>query len=66
VDVCLRSGPAGELDVAAGQAIFEAAAAAVNQSHTEGPLRYNKKNLLNPPFVCVSSQPYGEIHRGRG
>ena len=64
--VCPRVGPTNELDVAAGQAIFEAAAGAVNQSDTREPLRNNKENLLNPSFVCVSSEPLGEIHRARG
>lgn len=66
MDVYPRLGSTNEWDVAAGQAIVEAAGGAVNQADTGEPLRYNKENLLNPSFVCVSSEPRGEISRARG
>ena len=66
MDVCARSGPTNELDIAADQAIVESAGGVVNQADTGELLRYNKENLLNPSFVCVSSEPRGEIPRARG
>ena len=65
MDVCARSGPTYELDIAAGQAIVEAAGGVVNQADTWEPLRYNKENLLNPSFVGGSSEPPREIPRTR-
>ena len=63
--MCPWLGSTKEWDVAAGQAIVEAAGGAVNQADTWEPLRYNKENLLNPSFVCVSSEPRREIPRTR-
>jgi 3'(2'), 5'-bisphosphate nucleotidase len=46
-----RTGPTMEWDTAAGQAIAEAAGAAMEVFDTGEPLRYNKENLLNPWFI---------------
>lgn len=52
-DVYLRGGRTMEWDTAAGQCIAESAGAKVFDF--QGcPLKYNKKSLLNPRFVCVS------------
>ena len=49
-----RTGPTMEWDTAAGQAIAEAAGAAMVVFDTGEPMRYNKENLLNPWFVVKS------------
>lgn len=54
-DVYPRFGPTMEWDTAAGQAIVEQAEGRVMDVQTREPLRYNKKNLLNPFFI-VSRQ----------
>ena len=52
-DVYPRYAPTMEWDTAAGQAICEAAGFRVLQYNTDGPVVYNKENLLNPWFlVC--------------
>jgi 3'(2'), 5'-bisphosphate nucleotidase len=52
-DVYPRLGPTMEWDTAAGQAIAEAAGAAVARYDTGGPMVYNKENLLNPWHVVT-------------
>jgi 3'(2'), 5'-bisphosphate nucleotidase len=47
-----RFAPTMEWDVAAGQAILEAAGGRVIHANTGEPLRYNKENLLNPHFIA--------------
>lgn len=47
-----RFAPTMEWDVAAGQAILEAAGGRVIHAYTGEPLRYNKENLLNPHFIA--------------
>jgi 3'(2'), 5'-bisphosphate nucleotidase len=46
-----RFGPTMEWDTAAGHAIINATGAEVINMETNNPLFYNKKNLLNPPFL---------------
>jgi 3'(2'), 5'-bisphosphate nucleotidase len=50
-DIYPRLGPTMEWDTAAGQIIVEEAHGSVLNSETNEPLRYNKKNLLNPWFI---------------
>jgi 3'(2'), 5'-bisphosphate nucleotidase len=54
-DIYPRLGPTMEWDTAAGQAIVEQAGGRVVNYETGEPLKYNKKNLLNPWFF-VSTQ----------
>lgn len=50
-----RTGPTGEWDTAAGQAIVEAAGGLVVDLETQVPLRYNQKqSLINPNFIVAS------------
>ncbi|KAA3623823.1 MAG: 3'(2'),5'-bisphosphate nucleotidase [Flavobacterium sp.] len=48
-----RYAPTMEWDTAAGQAICEAVGIKVVEESTNTPLRYNKKNLLNPYFLVT-------------
>lgn len=50
-DVYPRLAPTMEWDTAAAQAVVEAAGSHVFQYPAAEPLRYNKRNLLNPSFV---------------
>jgi 3'(2'), 5'-bisphosphate nucleotidase len=50
-DVYPRFGPTMEWDTAAGQAVAEAAGAAVVDAETGRPLIYNKPDLHNPHFI---------------
>ena len=50
-DVYPRFGPTMEWDTAAGQAVAEAAGAAVVDAETGRPLTYNKPDLHNPHFI---------------
>lgn len=52
-DLYPRLGPTSEWDTAAAHAVLEAAGGAVLQL-SGAPLRYNKPDILNPPFVGVS------------
>ncbi len=52
-DVYPRLGPTMEWDTAAGQAIVEQAGGSVIDIQTREPLRYNKRNLLNPFFIVT-------------
>jgi len=54
-DIYLRFGPTMEWDVASGQAILEAAGGQLIEKE-DGylPLKYNKKNLVNPSFLSFS------------
>ncbi len=56
VDVYPRIGATSEWDVAAGQAIVEAAGGSIRRAGTREPLAYNQPSLRNPPFVCVSAR----------
>ena len=51
-DVYPRFAPTMEWDTAAGHAICNAVGIAVISQETKKPLFYNKKNLLNPWFIC--------------
>jgi 3'(2'), 5'-bisphosphate nucleotidase len=50
-DVYPRLGPTMEWDVAAAQAVAEAAGCRITDFRTHEPLRFNKPNLSNPFFV---------------
>ncbi|MFQ5713286.1 MAG: 3'(2'),5'-bisphosphate nucleotidase CysQ [Candidatus Scalinduaceae bacterium] len=56
-DVYPRFGPTMEWDTAAGQAIVEQVEGRVVDIHTKEPLRYNKRNLLNPFFIIIGQNP---------
>ncbi len=53
VDLYPRLGPTAEWDIAAGQAVVEAAGGQVVELASGEPLRYNKRDSLqNPPFMA--------------
>jgi len=56
-DIYPRLGPTMEWDTAAGQVIVEQARGSVLNYEKDEPLRYNKKNLLNPWFVARIDDP---------
>ncbi len=64
IDVYPRIGPTSEWDVAAGQAIIEAAGGEVVAAGSCRPLLYNKRVLRNPPFVCVTARYRGRVPSG--
>ena len=48
-----RFGPTMEWDTAAGDALLRAAGGRIVQARTGRPLRYNKRDLHNPPFLAL-------------
>ena len=56
-DIYPRLGPTMEWDTAAGQVIVEQAQGSVLNYEMDEPLRYNKKNLLNPWFIARNDDP---------
>lgn len=50
-DLYFRAGPTSEWDTAAGHAILQAAGG--NVRTPQGPLPYNRKDIINPPFLCL-------------
>jgi 3'(2'), 5'-bisphosphate nucleotidase len=48
-----RFGPTMEWDTAAGQCVVEQSGGAVLRPDNKTPLDYNKRDLLNPDFVCI-------------
>lgn len=50
-DIYPRLAPTMEWDIAAGQAIVEQVKGEIIQFNNQAPLKYNKKNLLNPWFI---------------
>ena len=56
-DIYPRLGPTMEWDTAAGQVIVEQAQGSVLNYEVDEPLRYNKKNLLNPWFIARINDP---------
>ncbi len=56
-DIYPRLGPTMEWDTAAGQVIVEQARGSVLNYEVDEPLRYNKKNLLNPWFIASINDP---------
>jgi 3'(2'), 5'-bisphosphate nucleotidase len=56
-DIYPRLGPTMEWDTAAGQVIVEQAQGSVLNYEMDEPLRYNKKNLLNPWFIARINDP---------
>ncbi len=51
-----RFTPCFEWDTAAGHAILRAAGGEIFSLETQKPLRYNKKDLHNPPFIAFASE----------
>ena len=49
-----RFGPTMEWDTAAGDALLRAVGGRIVQARTGRPLRYNKHDLHNPPFLALS------------
>lgn len=50
-----RFGPTMEWDTAAGDALLRAVGGRMLQARTGRPLRYNKHDLRNPPFIAVGA-----------
>ena len=48
-----RFGPTMEWDTAAGDALLRAVGGRIVQARTGRPLRYNKRDLRNPPFIAL-------------
>ncbi len=63
-DVYPRIGPTYEWDVAAGQAVVEAAGGSLCRAGSRDPLVYNKPDLHNPSFVCVNSRYRDKVPLG--
>lgn len=53
-DVYPRFAPTCEWDTAAGQAIVQASGGRVIEAGSEKPVKYNKKEILNPWFIAMS------------
>ncbi len=51
-DIYPRFGPTREWDTAAGHCVLSSAGGAMTDLHGQ-PLRYNKPDLLNPPFIAT-------------
>ena len=64
VDICPKFGKCSEWDVAAGQVLVEAAGGHVVNAETGGEIRYNKENMISPPFVMFGKRVYDEIKEG--
>ena len=47
-----RFGPTMEWDTAAGDALLHSVGGRIVQARTGRPLRYNKRDLHNPPFLA--------------
>ena len=47
-----RFGPTMEWDTAAGDALLRSVGGRIVQARTGHPLRYNKRDLHNPPFLA--------------
>jgi 3'(2'), 5'-bisphosphate nucleotidase len=52
-DLYPRFGPTMEWDTAAGQCVVEQSGGAVLRMDDKTPLDYNKRDLLNPHFICL-------------
>jgi 3'(2'), 5'-bisphosphate nucleotidase len=57
-DIYPRFGPTMEWDTAAGQAIVEQIKGRVIDIETKKPLKYNKRNLLNPFFMVTGQKTF--------
>lgn len=57
-DIYPRFGPTMEWDTAAGQAIVEQIKGSVIGIETKKPLKYNKRNLLNPSFMVTGQKTF--------
>ncbi|MEO0898228.1 MAG: 3'(2'),5'-bisphosphate nucleotidase CysQ [Bacteroidota bacterium] len=55
-DIYPRLGPTMEWDTAAAQIVVEEAGGRVINHETDGPLVYNKENLLNPYFIVFGKE----------
>ena len=54
MDICPKFGKCSEWDVAAGQVLVEATGGCVVNAETGGEVRYNKQNMISPPFkLCL-------------
>ena len=53
-DLYYRNGPTSEWDTAAGQCVATLSGAEVLISETNAELRYQKEEVINPPFLCSS------------
>lgn len=51
-----RIGPTMEWDTAAAHIILTEAGGTVTEYQSDGPLLYNKENLLNPYFIASAAQ----------
>ena len=54
-DLYYRAGTTMEWDTAAGDAILKAAGGTILNAETDTDLKYNKKNLENPPFCAMNA-----------
>jgi 3'(2'), 5'-bisphosphate nucleotidase len=57
-DIYPRLGPTSEWDIAAAQAVLQAAGGAVTQLDGSA-IEYNKRDILNPEFLAVADPAYG-------
>lgn len=64
VDICPKFAKCSEWDSAAGQAIVEASGGLVVNVETNSELRYNKAEMLNPPFILFSRRIHERIKAG--
>ena len=55
-DMYLKAGPCSEWDTAPGQLMVEEFGGAVLRHDTFETLRYNRKELLNPPFIMLNER----------
>lgn len=64
IDICPKFGRCYEWDTAASQVIIEASGGAVINAINFAPLEYNKRELVNPPFIMFSKKLQLEIKSG--
>ena len=64
IDICPKFAKCSEWDSAAGHAIVEAAGGLVVNVETNGGLRYNKAEMLNPPFILFNRRIHERIKAG--
>lgn len=64
VDICPKFGRCYEWDTAASQVIVEASGGSTINAMTFLPLEYNKKELVNPPFIMFGKKLQLEIESG--
>ena len=64
IDICPKFAKCSEWDSAAGHAIVEAAGGLVVNVETNGGLRYNKAEMLNPPVILFNRRIHERIKAG--